>query len=259
MFGIRLRFMDLLYAAVIGNSLQLLNPETVNAKFVFGLFLLVVILEDFFLYYADVAPENPDAQGLSFLGMVTEISVLASWCFAFQAFIADQWIFLVFLMIFFLLKTWAGFINCLVSHVLMSLKFGRELMFLVSVAALAWFVTHKHDADPANSPALLLWIAGTWVVQTVAWWAITKFFRAREGKQAVLSLATAPHFAAAPVAETTPAESAPITVSFETNATPYTRPLRKSARPLRAFAISIALLALGAVSAILAARLHLLP
>ena len=38
MGGIRLRFMDLLYAAVIGNALQLLRPTEVDNGLLFGLF-----------------------------------------------------------------------------------------------------------------------------------------------------------------------------------------------------------------------------
>lgn len=207
MFGIRLRFMDLLYAAVIGNSLQLLHPEAINAKFLFGIFLLVVILEDFFLYYADVAPENPDAEGLSFLGMLSEISVLSAWFFAFQAFTADNWHFIFFLMVFFALKTWAGFVNCLVSKTLLSLKFGRELLFLISVSVLAWIGLTPQATPPSESGALLLWIAGSWAAQTILWWGLTKFFRSREGKQAILNLKSAPHFNPAPGVEPAPALS----------------------------------------------------
>ena len=207
MFGIRLRFMDLLYAAVIGNSLQLINPSSLGASFLFSLFLLLVIIEDFFLYYADVAPENPDAEGLSFLGMLSEVTVLGAWSFAFQAFASGSWNFVLFLFIFFILKTLAGFVNCAVSKSLFSLKFARELLFLATAGVLVWIWLQKPALAPAQSESLLAILAGTWLVQTILWWAITKFFRTRDGKKAILDLETAPHFGGAPLEDQSPASA----------------------------------------------------
>ena len=200
MIGIRLRFMDLLYAAVIGNSLQLLEPQVLDAKFFFGIFLLIVILEDFFLYYADVAPENSEAEGLSFLGMLSEIAVLSTWFFAFEAFSKDKWIFAGFLAAFFFLKVWSGFINCMQTKVLKSVKFARELLFLISVFLLVWIMVLNPETSPSDSRNILLWIGVSWLIQTISWWGVTKVFRSREGQKAILSMETAPHAGASVIA-----------------------------------------------------------
>lgn len=188
MVGIRIRFMDLLYAAVIGNALQLIHPQHQDVTFYFCLFLLLVILEDFFLYYADVAPENDGSEGLSFFGMVTEIAILATWFFTFVAFTSGDWNFLIFLGVFFGLKTFAGFINCAVSGSLFSVKFLRETYFLISLGALAWVMLRRTGATPGEDPAMLGVVAGAWLIQTVLWWTTTKLFRRAEGKRAVLRM-----------------------------------------------------------------------
>lgn len=180
MLGIRLRFMDLLYAAVIGNSLQALHPNSIDALFIFGICLLLIVLEDFFLYYADVAPENPASEGISFFGMLSEIAILTAWFFAFQAFARDSWTFVIYLLVFFGLKIIAGFLNCLVSKNLWSLKFFRELMFFISVGALAWILWKQPVTVPSHSANLLVLISACWFAQTLAWWGLTAIFRHRE-------------------------------------------------------------------------------
>lgn len=173
--------MDVLYAAVIGDSLQLIDSSKLGSTFWFSLFLIVVILEDFALYYADVAPDNPAHTGVSFFGMLSEIAILTTWLFCFQSFVDDKaGIFLLYLGLFFLLKSLAGFLNCLALKCLVSLKFLRELVFLATTSTVAWIYLYQGPTICYQRPIFLALIVGVWIAQTLTWWGMTKFVRRRE-------------------------------------------------------------------------------
>jgi len=183
--GIRRIFMDLFYAAIISNALQVMAPANLDAKFWFSIFLVAVIVEDLFLYYGDVAPENTGSKGLSFFGMFTEVSILVLWYFAFQAFQADSWIFAVYLALFSFQKMLAGLLNCLVSGGIFSLKFLRELIFLMTLGtAVTEYFNHEHAKPVEDSPQLLI-IAGVWCVQTLLWWLASLRYRSSDGSPLV--------------------------------------------------------------------------
>ena len=172
---IRLRFMDLLYAAVIGNALQLLRPTEIDNALLFGSFLIVVILEDFYLYYADVAPNNPGVEGINLFGLASEISVLTLWLFSFVAFAKGDWIFLYYLAGFFLVKSSAGFINCFHTKDVLTLKFARELLFILSAATLIYISEINHERNLYAAYDVLRVTAALWLAQTLAWWAMTRY------------------------------------------------------------------------------------
>jgi len=186
MSNVRVRFMDLLYAASVGNSLQFIDASRFDGKFIVSILLIVVILEDFFLYYADVAPENADHHGLNFWGMTFEIMILTSWFFAFDAFVKGSWNFLIYLAAFSGLKTLGGFINCAATKSLMSFKFARELVFLLTVFTTLYVFVTRPVLPPDKSLMTLLPIAVGWTAQTFSWWVMTKLFRTIEGKTAIL-------------------------------------------------------------------------
>lgn len=179
MGGIRLRFMDLLYAAVIGNALQLLRPTELDNGLLFGLFLMLVILEDFYLYYADVAPASGEADGINLYGLATEIAVLTLWYLSAVAFSKADWIFLYYLAGFFVLKSVAGFVMCCRSKELLTLKFARELLFILSAATLIYISRIGHDRNLYHAYDVLRVTAGVWLAQTTAWWSITRYVNAR--------------------------------------------------------------------------------
>ncbi len=183
----RTRFMDLFYAVIVGNALQAMNPTNLDVKLWFSLFLLLIILEDFFLYYGDVAPENASITGISFFNMMIEISILIFWYFAFLAFQRDSWLFAVFLGLFSFQKSFAGFLNCLVSRSLVSLKFIRELMFLATVVTAGYAYSNQDDPAPHQAIIQLITIGSIWLCQTALWWLSSLLFRSKTGGTVVLT------------------------------------------------------------------------
>lgn len=178
--GIRLRFIGLLYAVIIGGSMQTLQPHQVDLMFVFSLFLLIVTLEDFFVYYTDVAPSNTEADGLSFFAMLTEVTILSTWFFAYLSFTAESWMFALYFAIFNGLKSLGGFINCAISREILTLKFARELVFLAAGALALWVFLEPPSSRPTEAPLHLAALAAVWLAQTVVWWLATAVVRRSE-------------------------------------------------------------------------------
>lgn len=178
--SIRLRFMDLLYAAIIGNALQQLHPEAMDVRLFFGLFLILVILEDFFLYHVDVAPNNSGVEGARFIGLVFEVSILILWLFSFMAFAnsANNRVFLLYIAGFFTLKTVAGLVNCLNERIFFSLSFVRELLFVVCPVIIfcMWLGLPATGRVPSH---VLLVIVILWLSQAVTWWGLTFHIKRR--------------------------------------------------------------------------------
>ena len=109
--SIRLRYMDLMYAAVIGNGLTLIDVTRVGWPLVISLILLITIFEDLYLYYMD-ANTGEAAQQTSLFMTACEISILACWYFSMRAYSDGSHNVFLFFGLFLALKTLAGYILC---------------------------------------------------------------------------------------------------------------------------------------------------
>src|SRR6266481_7756992 len=104
-------FVDFMYAIVVGAALPLLSPEHVSATdsvFWGVILLLVVVLEDFFLYTTEIVPYQ---ESIRFWPLVFEIGILFSWYLAAVAIPKHPTIFFRSLACFFALKYLAGILH----------------------------------------------------------------------------------------------------------------------------------------------------
>jgi hypothetical protein len=109
----RSMFVDFMYAIVVGSALPLLNSEHLNlsdVRFWGILFLLLVVLEDYFLYETQIAPFQQPGK-ISPIALFLEVAILVSWYFSALAVSAKEnrttW-FVAAFGLFYLLKFTAG-------------------------------------------------------------------------------------------------------------------------------------------------------
>ena len=167
----RFAFVDFMYAIVIGAAFPLIAPLEQSLRFVGLLFLLVVILEDFFLYHTQVATVTVE-EAKTFRALLAEIGVLLAWYLSAIAFPASVRAFLLAFAAFYLLKWLAGLAHFSSLRQARSWRFYRTYSFflpvLVSVILLYW-----HD-EVSAFPVLWIIAALASVIQMAIWWLITK-------------------------------------------------------------------------------------
>ncbi|MBZ5489721.1 MAG: hypothetical protein LAO76_02175 [Acidobacteriia bacterium] len=162
-------FVDFMYAIVVAAVLPLINGNHLQWDPVFYSvgFLILVILEDYFLYETQIARfQRPGS--LSFLGLILEIGILICWYLAAIS-IPDhpRW-FLSTLSLFFVLKFLAG----LAHWRALRWESMRNLAFFLPVATCGWIA--RCHAPVSIDGATILKLTCSWLVMVAIWWSITK-------------------------------------------------------------------------------------
>lgn len=168
----RLIFVDFMYAIVVGSAFPLIAPLEMSFRFFGLLFLLLVVLEDFYLYHTQiVAPSQ--AHGSSFLALVVEMCILLAWYLGAIAFPENPRVFLTAFAAFFALKWLAGLAHFAALRELRTWRFYRCFSFLIPLAGCVVVLFVGGDGR-LSSPSISGTVAGAWALQTAIWWSVTK-------------------------------------------------------------------------------------
>lgn len=183
----RSMFVDFMYAIVVGSALPLLNSEHLDlhdVRFWGILFLLLVILEDYFLYETQIAPFQKPGK-VSPVALFFELAILVTWYLSAVAVSAAAnrtgW-FLCAFGGFFLLKFlagvahWTGFYRSLAKGVRFYRSLGRGIWesivtnfaFWISILAAFGILLRCEQAQMGWRMLLTLFIA--WVFTLIMWW-----------------------------------------------------------------------------------------
>jgi hypothetical protein len=168
----RITFVDFMYGIVIGAAFPLVAPLELSFRFAGMMFLVIVILEDFYLYHTQIAIyETPD-QKPSFIVLVTEISILLAWYLTAIGFPHKKVSFLIAFGAFFLLKWIAGLAYWISLKRFSDWRFHRNHTFLLPITACIILGMCTKGNDLVH-PVVWITILVVWVVQTAIWWTIT--------------------------------------------------------------------------------------
>lgn len=168
-------FADFLYAVVIGVAFSDLKVSALDEQLLGGAFLLIVVLEDFFLYQTQIKPKTNLYKFASFRSLFFELAILLSWFFAFKVFADSKLAGLLGLSVFFFFKFLATAIRLPKAKATDRPFLYRDFTFLLPVlglGALALMV----DLGLCTSIGryVWLWAFAIWLVQTVIWWGVAK-------------------------------------------------------------------------------------
>jgi hypothetical protein len=170
-------FAEFLYAIVVATAISTLGTPEYTLEFWARLFLILAVLEDFFLYQTEVKPFLNDE--LTLTQLVFEGSILFTWYFAFVSYPNHLGKFLLCFALFYAPKWIAGVKNAF-KRVDGKWRFDRDWRihrdhtFLITTTfciILLAILTSRGKLDQVE-----MWgvISVFWAVQTSAYWMITK-------------------------------------------------------------------------------------
>lgn len=163
-------FVDFMYALVVGSALPLINGEHLSWSdpvFFGTLFLIVVVLEDYFLYMTQIVPYQRAGE-MSLIPLFSEIAILVSWYLAVVASPKYPRFFLYAIFVFFVLKYFAGLAHWKEFR---RWESRRNLAFLIPAGTVLildhWFRPTEVDGYT------ILGLAVAWLLMVAIWWGIT--------------------------------------------------------------------------------------
>lgn len=168
----RIEFVDFMYAIVVGAVFPVIAPIEMSFRFFGMLFILLIVLEDFYLYHSQVAVHEKHDKKLTFGALVFEISILLAWYLAAIAFPNQPRPFLFAISGFFILKWLSGLCYWGALKMLGDWRFLRNTTFLIPTVVCLYFALWKTP----NLEEMHTWIlvAFAWIIQTIIWWIITR-------------------------------------------------------------------------------------
>jgi hypothetical protein len=175
----RRRFVDFIDAIVISAVFSNIAPLEFSFRFFGMLFLLLVILEDFYLAHTQLATLHAPIIAHRFPPLVIELAISLSWYLAAIAFPAKKGPFLVAFSCFSMFKWLAGFIHWRSLRMLSAWQFKRNCLCLLCAVVCFWVLFLTGDTK-LRHPKVWGPVAFAWVTQTICWWRITKSNEVKE-------------------------------------------------------------------------------
>lgn len=167
----RIVFVDFMYAIVVGSAFGLIPPLELSFRFLGLLFLILVVLEDFYLYHTQIVGRQ-DTQVPSFSALVAEIAILLAWYLTVISFPDKVASSVLCFAAFFALKWIAGLAHFAKLRKLASWEFRRNTTFLIPmVVAIATVLLRGQSS--LSSAGSWLPLVSAWLVHVSAWWKIT--------------------------------------------------------------------------------------
>ena len=168
----RVTFVDFIYAIVVGTAFALVPPVDLSVRFFGMIFLILVVLEDFYLYHTQIAL-YADQNVPSFSALVFEISILLAWYLAAMSFPAKSKAFLVCFSAFFILKWLAGFAHFTSLGQLGNWRFRRNHCFFIPASIAIMILLFNTQSITTSLRKCILLVLG-WLIQVLVWWTITR-------------------------------------------------------------------------------------
>jgi len=180
----RWMFIDFVYAIVLGSALPLIGSDhlTVSDPVFYGtLFLVAVILEDYYLYATQIAPFQMGRIYKS--SLIFEIAILISWYLAAVAIPKHPRWFLHAVAAFFLLKFLAGLTHWWNFHnsirkALTDWRCWRNFAFIVPILTSLGFAWCLHPI--CVSAWMVFWVSISSLVTFFTWWGLTTWHERKQ-------------------------------------------------------------------------------
>lgn len=169
----RRRFVDFIDAIVIGAVFSSIAPLESSFRFFGMLFLLFVILEDFYVAHTQLATFKTPIIALRFFPLVIELAISLSWYLAAMAFPKKKDAFLIAFSCFCFFKWLAGFVHWGSLKMLSNWKFKRNYLNFICVVVCLWVLLMSGN-NKLRRPRVWIPIALAWVTQTASWWVVTR-------------------------------------------------------------------------------------
>ena len=167
----RIAFVDFMYAIVVGSAFGAVPPLELSFRFLGLLFLILVILEDFYLYHTQIVGRR-EAQVPSFSALVAEIAILLVWYLAVISFPDSPASCLLCFAAFFALKWLAGVAHFAKLAKLRSWEFRRNATFLVPMVVAVVIALTGGNRD-LSFVGQWLPVTAAWVFHVTTWWGVT--------------------------------------------------------------------------------------
>jgi hypothetical protein len=156
-----------MYAVTVGTALPRLDEKTLDfsCPLLWGVaFMLVIFLEDFYLYHKEVVPNLsafPSARGF-----VLAMLIIGTWYVGQASFPSKPRLFLASFAFFFLLKSVGGVLMAATKY-----PSRRDVLFLLPVSvALVLFVVSNCSLFTSHPARLLYVLAPIWFLTVTLWW-----------------------------------------------------------------------------------------
>jgi hypothetical protein len=168
------QFVDLFYAVVVGGSLGLIGNVDDYVLVAARLFMIVVVLEDWFAYFKFVVPNIVQKQRYTPYSLIMEFGILVSWYLSVVSLSSNadrHYHLFLFIPIFFLIRFLAGFRAHFRRGTVRTKEFFSE--FLYAIHALIYFRLFLM----CYWGELPFWSAFGWfvlayLILTIIWWTI---------------------------------------------------------------------------------------
>jgi hypothetical protein len=170
-------FADFMYAVVVGVAFSDIHVfgHTATAQSVFITFLLLMmVLEDFYLYQTQVKPYTNIFKFQGFWSFCFEVSILLAWYIAFAGRLEARSESLFALAVFFFLK-WAASAKHLLNAPKNWVIHRDHLFWITIIASVAIAMKHIPSVVQvcrATFAADWVLVAAAWILQTITWWYI---------------------------------------------------------------------------------------
>lgn len=168
----RPRFVDLFFAVVIGTSFSLIKLDNELIDILAKLFLILVIIEDWYGYYMYVVPVDTSQKKYNLLSLIIEFSILISWYFTISSTPDKILLYSIFLSIYFFLRFLGGLIMFIRRMVIFK-YFVKEFSFFAPIL-LVWYayLAIKNGCYSNHSIYILSFIG--WLIHLTIWWLYRK-------------------------------------------------------------------------------------
>jgi hypothetical protein len=170
--GAKPLFVDLFYAVVVGSAITLILPTQKIDAILVQIFLMVVVLEDWYAYYRHVLPVHSiRGTDIGFFSLMVEFGILLSWYLAFTSVPDHIETYLKMFALFFGIRIFAGMVIYRKKGTVVSKGVLRDFVFFLAVgSAISLLVLRNWGwIDDGWIHALLV---GAWILQTAAWWLL---------------------------------------------------------------------------------------
>jgi len=170
-------FADFMYAVVVGvafSDIHLFDKASGFQSIFVTIFLLVVVLEDFYLYQTEVKPYTNVFKFKGFSSFFFEVSILLCWYIAFAGRIEARVGSLLALAAFFFLK-WAASAKHVLKGRTSWIIHRDHLFWITIIMAIAIAIKHIPCVVQVGHGTLAAdWavVAVAWLLQTVLWWTV---------------------------------------------------------------------------------------
>jgi hypothetical protein len=168
-------FVDLFYAVVVGGSFSFISDFSDWAAIAMKVFLIIVVLEDWFAYYTFVLPNIVERQRYSLYSLSMEFSILMSWYLSIASLnstgdILKKWQFL-WLAVFFFVRFFTGFRAHWKRSTLASREFFSESIYLFEAAVnvVLFYFCFTECVTVTHAFAAFVVV---WAIATSIWWFI---------------------------------------------------------------------------------------